>query len=115
MLYLFNSCLIVIQSVLNLRISIVKNMEKTRSGEHVSAQIGKMGVVAQIDSGFSLPDGQCFNIKNDGIAPVTLSVRLAGMPDGDFIETQFDCGWNPEIVKEIAPTVLDDINLKWGF
>lgn len=90
-------------------------METTRSGEHVSAQIGKMGVVALTDSGFSLPDGQCFNIKNDGIAPVTLSVRLAGMPDGDFIETQFDCGWNPEIVREIAPTSLANINLKWGF
>lgn len=88
-------------------------MDKTRAGEQVSAQIGKMGVVALTDSGFSLPDGQCFNIKNDGIAPVTLSVRLAGM--SDFIETQFDCGWNPEIVREIAPTSLANINLKWGY
>lgn len=90
-------------------------MDITRSGEHVSAQIGKMGVVVLTDSGFRLPDGQCFNIKNDGIAPVVLSVRLAGMPDGDFIETQFDCGWNPEIVCEIASTSLTNINLKWGF
>lgn len=90
-------------------------MNTTRSGEQVSAQISKMGVVVLTDSGFSMPDGQCFNIKNDGNAPVVLSVRLAGMPDGDFIETQFDCGWNPEIVKEIAPTSLANINLKWGF
>lgn len=90
-------------------------MDTTRSGEHVSAQIGKMGVVALTDSGFSLPDGQCFNIKNDGNAPVILSVQLAGMSDGDFIETQFDCGWNPEIVKKIMPTSLVNTNLKWGF
>lgn len=90
-------------------------MDTTRSGEHVSAQIGKMGVVALTDSGFSLPDGQCFNIKNDGNAPVMLSVQLAGMSDGDFIETQFDCGWNPEIVKKIMPTSLVNTNLKWGF
>lgn len=91
------------------------DMDTTRSGEQVSAQIGKMGVVALTDSGFSLPDGQCFNIKNDGNAPVTLSVQLAGMPDGDSVTTQFDCGWNPEIVKKIMPTSLANTNLKWGF
>lgn len=90
-------------------------MDTTRSGEQVFAQIGKMGVVALTDSGFSLPDGQCFNIKNDGNAPVMLSVQLAGMNDGDFIEPQFDCGWNPEIVRKIKPTSLANINLKWGF
>lgn len=90
-------------------------MNKTRSGEQVSAQIGKMGVIALTDSGFSLPDGQPFNIKNDGNAPVNLSVRLAGMESGDFIETQFACGWNPEIVSEIKPTSLANTNLKWGF
>lgn len=88
-------------------------MNKTRSGEYVSAQIGKMGVIALTESGFSLPDGQPFNIKNDGIAPVTLSVRLAGMED--FIDTQFACGWNPEIVSEIKPTSLANTNLKWGY
>lgn len=90
-------------------------MDKTRSGEQVSAQIGKMGVITPDKSGFSMPDGQCFNIKNDGDEPVILSVRLAGMKDGDFIETKFDCGWNPEIVRAIAPGSLTDTNLKWGF
>jgi hypothetical protein len=90
-------------------------MDTTRSGEQVSAQIAKMGVIALTDDGFKLPDGQCFNIINDGIAAVTLSVQLAGMPDGDYIETQFDCGWNPEIVKSIKPTSLANINLKWGY
>lgn len=66
------------------------DMDTTRSGEQVSAQIGKMGVVVLTDSGFSLPDG-------------------------DSVTTQFDCGWNPEIVKKIMPTSLANTNLKWGF
>lgn len=91
-------------------------MSETRSGEHVSAQIGKMGVIDGLDNGnFTLNDGQCFNIKNDGTQPVKLSVQLAGMSDGDFIETQFDCGWNPEIVKAVKQTSLSGINLKWGY
>lgn len=36
----------------------------TRSGEMVSAQIGKMGVITGLDSGdFTLPNGQVFNIN----------------------------------------------------
>ena len=91
-------------------------MDTTRSGEHVSAQIGKMGVIDNLQNAdFSLADGMCFNIKNDGIQPVKLSVQLAGMKDGDFIETQFDCGWNPEIVRKIKATSLSSINLKYGY
>lgn len=91
-------------------------MDTTRSGEHVSAQIGKMGVIDNLQNAdFSLADGMCFNIKNDGIQPVTLSVQLAGMKDGDFIETQFDCGWNPEIVRKVKVTSLSSINLKYGY
>lgn len=91
-------------------------MDTTRAGEQVSAQIGKMGKIDGLASGdFSLPNGQCFNIKNDGTQPVILSVRLAGMDDGDFIETQFDCGWNPEIVKTVKQNSLSGTNLKWGY
>lgn len=91
-------------------------MDTTRSGEQVSAQIGKMGVIDNLQNAdFSLADGMCFNIKNDGIQPVKLSVQLAGMKDGDFIETQFDCGWNPEIVRKIKATSLSSINLKYGY
>lgn len=91
-------------------------MNETRSGEHVSAQIGKMGVIGDLSNGnFALADGLCFNIKNDGTQPVKLSVQLAGMEDGDFIETQFDCGWNPEIVKTVKQTSLSGTNLKWGY
>lgn len=91
-------------------------MSETRSGETVSAQIGKMGAIDNLaDKDFSLSGGQCFNIKNDGTQPVKLSVQLAGMNDGDFIETQFDCGWNPEIVKTVKQNSLSGINLKWGY
>ena len=54
-------------------------MSETRSGETVSAQIGKMGAIDNLNNAdFSLPDGQCFNVKNDGTQPVKLSVQLAG-------------------------------------
>lgn len=90
-------------------------MDRTRSGEFVSPQIGKMGVIDMSAGDFTLPDGQVFNVKNDGSQPVILSVQLAGMGDGDFIETQFECGWNPEIIKAVKQTSLSGINLKWGY
>ena len=87
----------------------------TRSGESVSAQIGKMGVIDLANGNFSLSDGQPFNIKNDSASPVKFSVQLAGMNDWDFIETNFESGWNPEIVKTIKATSLSGINLKLGY
>jgi hypothetical protein len=82
----------------------------------VSAQIGKMGVINGLPNGnFSLADGQSFNIKNDGSLPVMLSVQLAGMNEGEFVETAFEIGWNPEIVKAVKQTSLSGINLKWGY
>lgn len=91
-------------------------MDKTRSGEFVLPQIGKMGKIDGLTNGdFTLPDGQVFNVKNDGLQPVTLAVQLAGMSDGDFIETQFECGWNPEIVKAVKQTSVSGTNLKWGY
>lgn len=76
-------------------------MDKTRSGEFVSPQIGKMGKIDGLTNGdFTLPDGQVFNVKNDGLQPVTLAVQLAGMSDGDFIETQFECGWIPKSLRQ---------------
>lgn len=90
--------------------------EKTRSGEMVSAQIGKMGVIDNMtNANFALADGQCFNVKNDGLQPVKLQIQLAGMADGEFIETTFEVGWNPEIVKAVKQTSLSSTNLKWGY
>lgn len=91
-------------------------MSTTRSGEMVSAQIGRMGVVDGLQSGdFALLDGQCFNVKNDGTQAVSLQVQLAGMADGEFVETKFEVGWNPEIIKVVKQTSLSGINLKWGY
>lgn len=88
----------------------------TRSGEGVSAQIAKMGTITGLQDGnFQLVDGQCFNIKNDGDSAVNLEVRLAGMEDGNFIETRIETGWNPEIVKEVKQSPLSSLNLKWGY
>lgn len=91
-------------------------MSTCRAGEQVSAQIGKMGTIDGLQVGnFALPDGQPFNIKNDNATFVMLSVQLAGMNDGEWIETRFDSGWNPEIVKAVKQTSLSSINLKWGY
>lgn len=91
-------------------------MNKTRSGEMVSAQIGKMGAIGNLtNANFALADGQCFNVKNDGLQPVKLEIQLAGMYDGEFVETTFEVGWNPEIVKTVKQTSLSNINLKWGY
>lgn len=82
----------------------------------VSAQIGKMGVIDELQNkDFLLPDGQCFNVKNDGIQPVTLQVQLSGMDEGEFVETKFEVGWNPEIIKAVKQTSLSSINFKWGY
>jgi hypothetical protein len=80
----------------------------------VSPQIGKMGAIDGLqESDFSLPDGQCFNVKNDGTQAVLLEVQLPGMDE--TIETKFEVGWNPEIVKVVKQTSLSGINLKWGY
>jgi hypothetical protein len=91
-------------------------MSQTRSGEQVSAQIGKMGVIDNLQNAdFALADGQNFNVKNDGLQPVTLQVQLAGMQDGEFVETTFEVGWNPEIIKTLKQTSLSSTNLKYGY
>lgn len=82
----------------------------------VSAQIGKIGVIENLqDKDFYLPDGNCFNIKNDGTEPVTLRVQLCGMQAGETIETKFDVGWNPEIIKAVKQTSMSGLTLKWGY
>lgn len=91
-------------------------MSETRSGEMVSAQIAKMGAIPDLTaSSFHLEDGQPFNVKNDGNDAVMLDVQLSGMPDGEFVNTRFEVGWNPEIVKTVKQTSLSGLNLKWGY
>lgn len=93
-------------------------MNKTRSGWNVSAQIARMGQIDiedQIDD-FQLEDGNCFQIKNEGEEPIELTVQLAGMDEEEAIATNFDPGWNPEIVRKICNIIYHQCdNLKWGY
>lgn len=91
-------------------------MTMTRSGEKCSLQIGTMGQIENLGiSNFKLEDGNSFQIKNDGLEVIELDVRLAGMPEGEFVATRFDYGWGIEIVKEVKQTNLPYFNLKWGY
>lgn len=86
----------------------------TRSGEMPSAQIGVMGEISGLDAGnFKQEVG--FNLKNDGEAAVILEVNLWGMEPGTFVQTRFDTGWNPEIIREIKQTSQAGLNLKFGY
>jgi len=76
-------------------------MERTRSGEMASVQIGRMGILDVSTGDFGLSDGQVFNVKNEDSDAVWLEVNLAGMAAGEFVETRFDVGWNPEIVRVV--------------
>ena len=80
----------------------------------VSAQIGRMGVI-DLANDFGLLYGQVFNVKNDGDEAVVLEVQLSGMAEGSFVETVFETGWNPEIVKMVKAKNVSGLNLKWGY
>lgn len=82
-----------------------------RNGDLVSAQISVAGPVAFNGGRFRLDTPFC--VKNDGEA-VMLEVNLWGMPEGEFITTRFETGWNPEIVREIKET-SQKTALIWGY
>ena len=91
-------------------------VQENRSGESVSPQISKMGVLDVSTGDFRLNESDGgFLIKNDGVTGVFLKVRLLGMSDTEApIETRFDPGWNPEIVKFVEQTSVST-NLKYGY
>lgn len=91
-------------------------VQENRSGESVSPQISKMGVLDASTGDFRLNESDGgFLIKNDGVTGVFLKVRLLGMADTEaLIETRFDPGWNPEIVKFVEQTSVST-NLKYGY
>ena len=89
-------------------------MNTTRGGEVVSAQIGQIGIISDLDSANFKKEDTPFNIKNDGDSAVELEVNLWGMEPGTFIKTRFEIGWNPEIVREIKQTNINT-TLLWGF
>lgn len=84
----------------------------SRAGSSVSPQVGMMGEITFDDGNFLLPDGQVFNIKNNGDDDVEIEVRLDQMPEGTFITTKFAPGWNPEVVREVKASNVE--NLKYG-
>ena len=88
-------------------------MDTTRSGENTSVQIARMGVIDATDANFKLVNGASFNINNEG-QPVQMKIRLSGMPEGEFVTTRIETGWNPEIVKEVKQTSVPH-DLKWGY
>lgn len=83
-----------------------------RNGDLVSAQVSVAGPVS-FDGGNFRKDVP-FCVKNDGEAAVVLEVNLWGMPEGEFIATRFETGWNPEIVREIKET-SSKTALLWGY
>ena len=90
-------------------------MNTTRSGDMVSAQIGKMGIIGDLNNAnFSIP-GNPFNLKNDGETDVFLEVSLWSMQPGEFINTKMLVGWNPEIIREIKKTNQTGLKLCWGY
>lgn len=90
-------------------------MDETRSKQLVSAQIGVMGAITDLTSeNFKLDIP--FNLKNDGETAITLEVNLYGMEPGVFVETRFEVGWNPEILREIKMDAsLNTYDLKYGY
>lgn len=86
---------------------------ENRNGDLVSPQISVMGTITFADEENFKKDTP-FCIKNDGDTAVVLEVNLWGMPEGAFIATRFDTGWNPEIVREIKATSQTNA-LHWGY
>lgn len=86
---------------------------ENRNGDLTSPQISVIGNVEFTDSANFTKDTP-FCIKNDGETAVTLEVNLWGMPEGEFISTRFETGWNPEIVRVIKYT-SQNLTLLWGY
>lgn len=92
----------------------IQTKEVTRIGAGVSAQIARMGEITFTDGEFRIPNNVPFQIKNDGEEAVTLEVLLDQMWEGNFIETSFAPGWNPEIVRAVKEPE-GTVDLKYGY
>ena len=85
---------------------------ENRNGDMISPQVSVIGKVDFTGGNFKKDVPFC--IKNDGETAVVLEVNLWGMPEGAFIATRFETGWNPEIVREIKATSQTNA-LLWGY
>lgn len=84
---------------------------ENRNGDLVSAQIS---VAGNVDFPVATSEWTRLLLKNDGEAAIVLEVNLWGMPEGEFISTRFETGWNPEIIREIKET-SSATALIWGY
>lgn len=89
---------------------------QNRHGDMVSAQVSVMGEVNFTgQSSTFLKEDAPFCLKNDGEAAVFLDVNLWGMPPGQYVNTRFEPGWNPEIIREIRRPTVSGTRLLWGY
>lgn len=84
---------------------------QNRNGDMVSPQVSVMGTVSFAEGDFKKDTPFC--LKNDGESAVTLEVNLWGMPEGEYVSTRFETGWNPEIIREIKQSSAT--GLLWGY
>lgn len=70
----------------------------SRRGTSDAANIGE---IKNVEMTVGYKGSEPVNVKNNGSETVTLSVHMFDMPQGEYIETTFYPGWNPEIVDEI--------------
>ncbi len=70
----------------------------SRTGEVAASNIARLH---NVDMSVGYKDNLPVNVKNNGTEAVTLSVHMRQSPEGEYIETTFYPGWNPEIIDEI--------------
>jgi len=87
-------------------------MLTNRANVQVSAQISFMAELNVASANFTLDNP--FQIKNDGDEAIALEVNLWSMPEGVYIQTNFDPGWNPEIIRSVKAKA-GAANLKYGY
>ncbi len=92
-------------------------MNETRAEVKTSLQIAVMGVVTNLataDFKIDVVKGpEYFLIKNDTSA--TVSLQIKPMKGDSWITTNFDPGWNPELVREIKLNATVGLDLKYGY
>lgn len=70
----------------------------SRRGTSDAANIGE---IKNVDMSVGYKGSEPVNVKNNGSEAVILSVHMFDAPAGEYIETTFYQGWNPEIIDEI--------------
>ena len=66
-----------------------------------TSDTSNIGLIENVDMSVGYKGDSPVNVKNNGTEAVTLSVHMYDAPAGEFIETKFWPGWNPEIVDAI--------------